>query len=30
MNHIATYEARGEVLTGLLYVKPMPTTCTAI
>jgi 2-oxoglutarate ferredoxin oxidoreductase subunit beta len=22
MNHIATYEARGEVLTGLLYVKP--------
>jgi len=22
MNHIATYEARGEVLTGLLYVNP--------
>jgi len=22
MNHIAAYEARGEVLTGLLYVKP--------
>ena len=22
MSHIATYEARGEVLTGLLYVNP--------
>src|SRR6188474_531148 len=22
MSHIATYEARGEILTGLLYVKP--------